>query len=220
MITTQQLYDLNRTLAGEYLAGFDYPWQALEGIEALIFRLGPELGVEYTEREPGVWVHNTARVMPSAYLGAPCIIGANTEVRHCAFIRGAALVGADCVIGNSVEIKNAIIFDRAEIPHFNYVGDSIIGFHAHMGAGAATSNFRADAGLVIIRDGEDQIATGLQKVGAMLGDYVEVGCNAVLNPGTVVGKNSVVYPTSCVRGVIPENCIWKQDGTLIRKEMR
>ena len=217
MVTTQQLYDLNRTLAGEYLAGFEYPWQALESIGALIYRLGPELGEEYTEREPGIWVHHTARVAPSAYLGAPCIIGANTEVRHCAFIREAALIGADCVIGNSVEIKNAIIFDRAEIPHFNYVGDSIIGYHAHMGAGAATSNFRADAGLVIIRDGERQIPTGIQKVGAMLGDYVEVGCNSVLNPGTVVGRCSNIYPLSCVRGVVPEQSIYKTGGQIVKK---
>ena len=220
MMTTKQLYNLNHSLAGEYLAGFEYPWQALEGIEVLIRRLSEKLGDEYTQREPGVWVHKTAQIAPSAYLGAPCIIGANTEVRHCAFIRGSALVGDGCVVGNSVEIKNAILFDGAQIPHFNYVGDSIIGAHAHMGAGAVTSNFRADAGLVIIRDGKNEMATGLQKVGAMLGDHVEVGCNAVLNPGTVVGKNSVVYPTSCVRGVIPENCIWKQDGRLVQKEER
>ena len=217
MTTTQQLYDLNRTLAGEYLAEFEYPWQALEGIEALILRLGPELGVEYTEREPGVWVHNTARVMPSAYLGAPCIIGANTEVRHCAFIRGAALVGADCVIGNSVEIKNAIIFDRAEIPHFNYVGDSIIGFHAHMGAGAVTSNVKSDQTLVVVKNGEEKIETGLKKFGAMLGDFVEVGCNSVLNPGTVIGPHSNVYPTSCVRGMVPEYSIWKNSGVIVTK---
>lgn len=220
MITTQQLFDLNHTLAGEYLRGFPYPWEALEGIESLIQSLGAGLGGDYIQWEPGVWVHKTAQIAPSAYLGAPCIIGANTEVRHCAFIRGAVLVGADCVVGNSVELKNAILFDGAQIPHFNYVGDSIIGAHAHMGAGAVTSNFRADAGLVTIRSHEEQIATGSQKVGAMLGDHVEVGCNAVLNPGTVVGKNSVIYPTSCVRGVVPENSIWKQDGTLVPKLMR
>ena len=220
MMKTRELYDLDHTLAGQYLAGFEYPWQALEGIEALIWRLGRQLGDTYVERENGVWVHSTAAVAPSAFLGAPCIIGPRTEVRHCAFIRGAALVGEGCVVGNSVELKNAILFDGVQVPHFNYVGDSILGYLSHLGAGTVTSNFKSDASLVVIRNGEEQIPTGLQKVGAMVGDRVEVGCNSVLNPGTVIGKNTTIYPTSCIRGVIPADSIRKLDGTLVRKEKR
>ena len=218
MMKTLELYDLSHSLAGEYLAQFEYPWQALAGIKNLILTLGKTLGEEYTEITPEVWVHSTAKVAPTAYIGAPCIIGANTEVRHCAFIRGSALVGENCVVGNSVELKNVIIFDNVQVPHYNYVGDSILGYRSHMGAGSVTSNVKSDKTLVVIKSAEEQIPTGIKKVGAMLGDFVEVGCNSVLNPGTVIGRNSNVYPTSCVRGVIPANSIWKNNGTVVEKK--
>ena len=217
MLKTADLYDFSHSIAGSYLSGFDYPWQALSGIKSLILSLGQELGDDYTEVSPTVWVHKTATVAPSAYLGAPCIIGANTEVRHCAFIRGSALVGENCVVGNSVELKNVILFDNVQVPHFNYVGDSILGYKAHMGAGSVTSNVKSDQTLVVVKSAEEQIPTGLKKFGAMLGDHVEVGCNSVLNPGTVIGRHSNVYPTSCVRGVIPENSIWKTGGVVVKK---
>ena len=194
MNTINNLYDLSHTIAAEYLSGFTYPWEALKGIKEMILVLGPSLGEDYTEVSENVWVHKTATIAPTAYLGAPCIIGAGTEVRHCAFIRGSALVGENCVVGNSVELKNVILFDNVQTPHYNYVGDSILGYKAHMGAGSVTSN-----------------------VGAMLGDFVEVGCNSVLNPGTVVGRNSNVYPLSCVRGVVPANSIYKTGGVIAAK---
>ena len=218
MIRTSDLYDLNHTLAGEYLAGFEYPWQALEGIGEMILRLGETLGEEYEQVSHQVWVHRTAQVAPTAFLGGPCIIGANTEVRHCAFLRGAALVGESCVVGNSVELKNCILFDGVQVPHFNYVGDSILGYKSHLGAGAVTSNFKSDGSLVTVKNGPEQIPTGLQKMGAMVGDFVEVGCNSVLNPGTVVGRNTTIYPTSCVRGVLPPDCILKSGGIPVNKE--
>ena len=196
MVTVKELYDLEHTLAGEYLAGFTYPWEALKGIKDLILSLGGSLGEDYEEVQEHVWVHKTAKVFPSAYLGAPCIIGPETEVRHCAFIRGSALVGANCVVGNSVELKNVILFDHVQTPHYNYVGDSILGYYSHMGAGSITSNVKSDKKLVVVHNGPEQIATGLKKFGAMIGDYVEVGCNSVLNPGTVIGRHSNVYPTS------------------------
>ena len=217
MLTTQQLYDLNHSLAGKYLAAFEYPWQALSGIKNLILTLGPTLGEDYEETVPTVWIHKTATVAPSAYLGAPCIIGAHTEVRHCAYIRGSALVGENCVVGNSVELKNVILFDNVQVPHYNYVGDSILGYKSHMGAGAVTSNVKSDKTLVVVKNGDEQAETGLKKFGAMLGDFVEVGCNSVLNPGTVIGRNSNVYPTSCVRGMVPECSIWKNTGVVVKK---
>ena len=216
MCTTKNLYDLSHTLAADYLSGFSYPWEALKGIKELIITLGKTLSEEYTEVSPQVWVHNTAKIAPTAYLGAPCIIGANTEVRHCAFIRGSALVGEGCVVGNSVELKNVILFDHVQVPHYNYVGDSILGYKAHMGAGSITSNVKSDKSLVVIH-GETEIETGIKKVGAMLGDFVEVGCNSVLNPGTVIGKNSSVYPLSCVRGVVPEGSIYKDKDNVVTK---
>ena len=216
MYTVSSLYDLSHTMAADYLRQFTYPWEALSGIKNLIIELGKTLGDDYTEISPQVWVHKTAKVFPSAYLGAPCIIGADTEVRHCAFIRGAALVGAGCVVGNSVELKNVILFDKVQVPHFNYVGDSILGYKAHMGAGSVTSNVKSDKSLVVVHTGEG-IPTGLKKFGAMLGDGVEVGCNSVLNPGTVVGKNSSIYPVSCVRGVVPENSIYKDKEHIVEK---
>ena len=205
MDTIKDLYDLEHTLAKEYLLQFTYPWEALKGIKDMILAIGPTLGEDYEEREEHVWVHKTAKVFPSAYLGAPCIIGPNTEVR------------ADCVVGNSVELKNVILFDHVQTPHYNYVGDSILGHYSHMGAGSITSNVKADKTLVVVKDGEEAIETGIKKFGAMLGDHVEVGCNAVLNPGTVIGRHSNVYPTSCVRGVVPEHSIWKNNGEVIRK---
>ena len=217
MLKTMELYDMTRSLAGDYLSGFEYPWEALKGIKDLILSMGSNLGEDYEEIAPTVWVHKTAAVAPSAFLGAPCIIGAGTEVRHCAFIRGSALVGKNCVVGNSVELKNVILFDNVQVPHFNYVGDSILGYKSHMGAGSVTSNVKSDQSLVVVKSSQEQIPTGLKKFGAMLGDHVEVGCNSVLNPGTVIGRNSNVYPTSCVRGVIPEGCIWKNNGTVIKK---
>ena len=220
MLKTTALYALEHTMAKKFLEQYEYPWQALTGIRDMILELGTSLTDAYKEVSPGVWVHETATVAPTAFLGAPCIIGANTEVRHCAFIRGSALVGENCVVGNSVELKNVILFDNVQVPHFNYVGDSILGYKAHMGAGSVTSNVKSDQTLVTVRDGENRIETGLQKFGAMVGDFVEVGCNAVLNPGTVVGRNSNIYPTSCVRGVVPEMSIWKNDGRIVKKEQR
>ena len=218
MYTIKDLYDLDHTLAKDYLSQFTYPWEALKGIKDFILELGPSLDKnEYEEVSENVWVHKTAKVFPSAYLGAPCIIGPNTEVRHCAFIRGSALVGGDCVVGNSVELKNVILFDHVQTPHYNYVGDSILGYYSHMGAGSITSNVKSDKQLVVVHNGSEHIETGIKKFGAMLGDHVEVGCNAVCNPGTVIGRNSSVYPTSCVRGVVPENSIYKVNDEIARK---
>lgn len=217
MVTIQELYDLEHTQAKSYLSQFTYPWEALKGIKDFIVQLGSTLGDDYQEVSPQVWVHRTATVAPTAYLGAPCIIGAGTEVRHCAFVRGSALVGENCVVGNSVELKNVILFDNVQTPHYNYVGDSILGYKSHMGAGSVTSNVKSDKTLVVVKDGKEQIPTGLKKFGAMLGDYVEVGCNSVLNPGTVIGRHSNVYPTSCVRGVVPANHIWKTGGVVVAK---
>ena len=218
MYTILDLYDLDHSLAGDYLRQFTYPWEALKGIREFILALGPTLDkAEYEERAEHVWVHRTAQVFPSAYLGEACVIGPETEVRHCAFIRGSALVGAGCVVGNSVELKNVILFDRVQTPHYNYVGDSILGYRSHMGAGSITSNVKSDKTLVVVHNGTENLETGLKKFGAMLGDFVEVGCNSVLNPGTVIGRNSNVYPTSCVRGVVPEKSIWKNSGDVVAK---
>ena len=217
MVTTKDLFDLSHTQAKDYLAQFTYPWEALKGIKDFILQLGSTLGEDYREVSPQVWVHRTATVAPTAFLGSPCIIGAGPEVRHCAFIRGSALVGENCVVGNSVELKNAIIFDNVQVPHYNYVGDSILGYKSHMGAGSLTSNVKSDKTLVVVKSGEEQMPTGLKKFGAMLGDYVEVGCNSVLNPGTVIGRHTNIYPTSCVRGVVPANSIWKTGGVIAPK---
>ena len=218
MYTVNDLYDLNHSIAGSYLAGFSYPWEALDGIKELILRLGSTLGDDYAQPAPQVWVHKTAVVAPTAYLGAPCIIGPGTEVRHCAFIRGSALVGENCVVGNSVELKNVILFDNVQVPHYNYVGDSILGYRSHMGAGSLTSNVKSDKTLVVIKSKDEAIPTGRKKVGAMVGDFVEVGCNSGLNPGTVIGRHSNIYPTSCVRGVVPENSIFKTGGIVVTKK--
>ena len=217
-IKITELYDLTKTMAADYLSGFTYPFEALKGISELIVRLGEKLDSEiYEKRGENIWIAKSAKVAPTAFLGAPCIIGENTEVRHGAFIRGSALVGNDCVVGNSVELKNVIIFDSVQVPHYNYVGDSILGFHAHMGAGSITSNVKADKTDVVIKAEGESLATGLKKVGAFLGDYAEIGCNSVLNPGTVIGKNSNVYPLSMVRGVVKENSIYKKQGDITEK---
>ena len=218
MIKIEELYDLTHTQAAAYLKGFTYPWEALAGIKELIYQLGETLSLdEYDHPQDRVWIHKTAEVFPSAYIGAPCIIGAHTQVRHGAFIRESALVGENCVVGNSVELKNVILFDNVETPHYNYVGYSILGFHAHMGAGSITSNVKADRQNVWVHDGDANIETGRKKFGAMLGDYVEVGCNAVLNPGTVIGPHSNVYPTTSVRGVIPPDSIVKNSKEIVHK---
>lgn len=217
MLEIKDLFDLTHTIAGDYLAGFTYPWEALAGIKELILELGPKLGDDYEEVQPEVWVHKTANVFPSAYLGSPCIVGANTEVRHCAFVRGSAIIGENCVVGNSVELKNVILFDNVQTPHYNYVGDSILGYKSHMGAGSITSNVKSDKSLVVIKNGDEVVETGRKKVGAMLGDFVEVGCNSVMNPGTVIGRNSNVYPVSSVRGVVPADSIVKTGGVVVHK---
>lgn len=219
MYTIQQMYDLSHTLAGQYLSGFTYPWESLEEIGTQILALGKMLDGRYTQVSPQVWVHNTAKIARNAHLGAPCIIGAGTEVRPGAFVRGAVLVGENCVIGNSTELKNAILFDNVQVPHYNYVGDSILGYKVHLGAGALTSNVKSDKSLVVMH-GQEEIPTGRKKVGAFLGDFVEIGCNSVLNPGTVIGRGSIVYPLSCVRGIIPENSIYKTGGVIVLKEER
>lgn len=216
MVRVSELFDLSHTMAKAYLKGFAYPWDALKGIREMIVSLGRMLGPEYQELFPEVWIHSSASVAPTAYLGAPCIIGAGTEVRHGAFVRGAALVGDNCVVGNSVELKNVILFDSVQTPHYNYVGDSILGYKAHMGAGSITSNVKSDKSPVVIRT-VPPLETGMKKVGAMLGDFAEIGCNSVLNPGTVIGRNSSVYPLSSVRGVVPERSIYKNGGVIIAK---
>ena len=226
MLTVHDLYDLSHSLAGAYLKQFTYPWEALAGISDLILEIGKQLPQEeYVHPRDwdgnileDVWVAKDATVFKTAYLHGPCIIGHRTEVRQCAFIRGSALVGNDCVVGNSTELKNVILFDNVQVPHYNYVGDSILGYKAHMGAGSITSNVKSDKLLVVVKDGTEQIETGRKKVGAMLGDRVEVGCNSVLNPGTVIGPDSNVYPTSCVRGVIPANHVYKDKDHIIAKK--
>ena len=214
MDTIRDLYTLEESMAGEYLSAFVYPWEALGGIKDMILSLQKTLGPDFEVVSPGVFVHTTATVAPTAYLGAPAIIGARTEVRHGAFIRGSALVGEDCVVGNSVELKNVILFNHVQVPHYNYVGDSILGFYAHMGAGSITSNVKSDKTLVVIHGVGEDVKTGLKKTGAFLGDHVEVGCNSVLNPGTVIGRRSRVYPLSCVRGVVPADSIYKHQGEI------
>jgi NDP-sugar pyrophosphorylase family protein len=214
-------YNLDETIAKDYLAQYTYPWEALKGISEYIKELGPKLDKEiFEERGENIWVAKSAKVAPTACLNGPLIIDEDAEIRHCAYIRGSAIIGKNSVVGNSTEIKNDIIFNNVQVPHYNYVGDSILGYKAHMGAGSITSNVKSDKTLVVVKDCYDtkeEIATGLKKFGAMLGDYVEVGCNSVLNPGTVIGKNSSVYPTSCVRGVIPANHIFKEKNKVVKK---
>ena len=215
------LYDLSQSIAGQYLAQFTYPWEALAGISDFIRKIGPTLDPEkFEKRGEDIWVAKSANVFPSAYLGGPLIIDEDAEIRHCAFIRGSAIIGKGSVVGNSTELKNVIIFNSVQVPHYNYVGDSILGYKSHMGAGSITSNVKSDKTLVVVKDCYDtkeKIETGLKKFGAMLGDNVEVGCNSVLNPGTVIGKGSNIYPVSRVRGVIPANSIFKEKDNIIKK---
>ena len=216
------LYDLSQTIAGEYLSQFTYPWEALAGISDFIRKIGPTLDPEkFEQRGEDIWVAKSAKVFPSAYLGGPLIIDEDAEIRHCAFIRGSAVVGKGSVVGNSTELKNVIIFNSVQVPHYNYVGYSVLGYKSHMGAGSITSNVKSDKTLVVVKDCYDtkeEIETGLKKFGAMLGDYVEVGCNSVLNPGTVIGRHSNIYPVSRVRGVIPAESIFKDKDNVINKK--
>ncbi len=217
-LTIRELYDLNETLAKPMLETLVYPWEALSRIHDFILELGPSLlAEEYDSRGDNVWIHKTAKIFPSAYIQGPVIIGPNTEVRHSAFIRGNALVGADCVVGNSTELKNVILFNHVQVPHYNYVGDSILGYMSHMGAGSITSNVKQDKTIVHVKGDGIDIDTGCKKFGAMLGDYVEVGCNSVLNPGTVVGRHTNVYPLSMVRGYVPGSSIYKRKGEVTCK---
>lgn len=218
MYTIKDLLDLNKTIAAPLFNGKLYPWEVLSEITDFIIALGNTLPEnEYEKRNENVWVARDAEIFPSAYIGAPCIIDHGAQVRHCAFIRGSAIVGKNAVVGNSTELKNVVLFDGVQTPHYNYVGDSVLGYKAHMGAGSITSNVKSDKTLVVIKNGNELIETGRKKVGAILGDYVEIGCNSVLNPGTVLCRHSSVYPTSCVRGVIPENSIYKsKDNIVIR----
>ena len=216
MIKTHALFTLEHTLAAPLLEKTEYPWQALEGIGDFILTLGESLSpVEYDRVGESVWIAKSAHVSPAANITGPCIIGSETEVRPGAFIRGNALVGAGCVVGNSTELKNVILFDGVQVPHYNYVGDSILGYKAHMGAGSITSNVKSDKTLVVVTDGKERVETGRKKVGAMLGDGVEVGCNSVLNPGTVIGKGASVYPLSSVRGVVPAGHIYKDKDNIV-----
>lgn len=214
----KNLYNLNETIAKELLESVTYPWEALPKIEEFIIKIGNNLDADvYEKKGDNIWIAKSAKIAPTAYINGPAIIGEDAEVRHCAFIRGKAIVGNGAVVGNSTELKNVILFNKVQVPHYNYVGDSILGFKAHMGAGSITSNVKSDKKLVIVKNREEKVETGLKKFGAMLGDNVEVGCNSVLNPGTVVGKNSNIYPLSCVRGVIPENCIYKNKNEIVEK---
>lgn len=216
----KNMYDLNETIAADLFEGLDYPWQALPKIGDFIKKLGPSLPKEeYDQIGEDVWIAKSATVFPSAYVHGPAIIGKEAEVRHCAFIRGNAIVGEGAVVGNSTELKNVVLFNKVQVPHYNYVGDSILGYKAHMGAGSITSNVKADKQLVKVHTGREHIETGLKKFGAMLGDNVEVGCNAVLNPGTVIGRESNVYPTSMVRGFVPAKSIFKNTGEIVSKKI-
>ena len=216
--TIDALYTLDETIAKELFAGLTYPWEALPKIKEFIIALGETLPEEkYERREGDIWIARSAKVFPSAYIGGPAIIDEEAEIRHCAFIRGSAIVGKGAVVGNSTELKNVVLFNKVQVPHYNYVGDSILGFKAHMGAGSITSNVKSDKTLVVVKAGDETFETGLKKFGAMLGDNVEVGCNSVLNPGTVIGKNTNIYPTSMVRGVIPQGSIYKRQGEIAEK---
>ena len=218
-VKTSALYTENASLAYEWLMGFTYPWEALPHIKDFLLTLGATLSAdEYDNPTPGVWIAKDATVAPTAAINGPCIIDHGAEIRHCAFIRGNALIGKGAVLGNSSEIKNAILFDKVQVPHFNYIGDSILGYMSHLGAGAITSNIKSDKTNVVIKDGESTLPTGLRKMGAMVGDHVEVGCNSVLNPGTVIGPNTNVYPLSRVRGVIPANHIFKSQDCIVPKK--
>lgn len=215
-----RLYDLSRTIAAGIFEGRTYPWEVLGDIGDYILKLGKTLGDDFEYREGGIWIAKDAKIAPTAAINGPCIIDSGAEIRHCAYIRGKAIIGKGCVVGNSVEVKNAVLFDGAQVPHFNYVGDSILGWRAHMGAGAVTSNIKSDKTNVTVLYGEARIETGLRKFGAMLGDGVEVGCNSVLCPGSVIGKDCTIYPLSRVRGFIEENSIFKAPDNIVKKISR
>ena len=218
-ITIENLYDLKETIAADLFTEAEYPWEVLPRIHDFILELGKRLPEEiYEKRGEDIWVAKSAKVAPTACLNGPLIIDEDAEIRHCAFVRGSAIVGKGSVVGNSTELKNDIIFNSVQVPHYNYVGDSILGYKSHMGAGSITSNVKSDKTLVVVKDGDEKIETGLKKFGAMLGDYVEVGCNSVLNPGTVIGRHTNVYPLSSVRGVIPANSIFKKPGEVVQKK--
>lgn len=213
------LYDLEQTIAKDLFEGLTYPWEALAKISDFIKELGPKLDPErFEQRGENIWVAKSAKVAPTAFLNGPLIIDEDAEIRHCAFIRGSAIVGKGSVVGNSTELKNVVIFNSVQVPHYNYVGDSVLGYKSHMGAGSITSNVKSDKTLVAVKDGEGKIETGLKKFGAMLGDHVEVGCNSVLNPGTVIGRHSNIYPLSSVRGVVPANSIYKNRNEVVEKQ--
>lgn len=214
----KNLFDLNETIAAKLFDGAEYPWEVLPKISAFITEFGGTLSEEeYEKRGENVWVARSAKVAPTAYINGPAIIGKDAEVRHCAFIRGNAIVGEGAVVGNSTELKNVVLFNKVQVPHYNYVGDSILGYKAHMGAGSITSNVKSDKTLVVVKDGQERIETGLKKFGAMLGDEVEVGCGSVLNPGTVIGPHSNIYPLSSVREVVPAGSIYKKRGEVVEK---
>lgn len=214
----KNLYNLDETIAKDIFDGVTYPWEVLPKIEEFIINLGKTLDKdEYEEKGENIWIAKSVKVAPTAYIAGPAIIGKNAEIRHCAFIRGKAIVGEGAVVGNSTELKNVILFNKVQVPHYNYVGDSILGYKSHMGAGSITSNVKSDKKLVIVKNGKEQIETGLKKFGAMLGDEVEVGCGSVLNPGTIVGKHTNIYPLSSVRGVVPEHSIYKNKNEIVEK---
>lgn len=214
----ENLFNLEQTIAKDIFEGITYPWEVLPKIEEFIISLGKTLDKnEYEEKGENIWIAKSAKVAPTAYIAGPAIIGKNAEIRHCAFIRGKAIVGEGAVVGNSTELKNVILFNKVQVPHYNYVGDSILGYKSHMGAGSITSNVKSDKKLVIVKNDKEQIETGLKKFGAMLGDEVEVGCSSVLNPGTVIGKHTNIYPLSSVRGVVPEHSIYKNQKEIVEK---
>ncbi|HIS15879.1 MAG TPA: UDP-N-acetylglucosamine pyrophosphorylase [Candidatus Scatomorpha merdavium] len=218
MYKIAEMLDLEHTIAAELFSGKTYAWEVLPEIKAFILKLGPTLPEsEFDHPAEDVWIAKDAKVFPSAHIGGPCIIDHEAEVRHCAFIRGSAIVGKGCVVGNSVELKNVVLFDKVQTPHYNYVGDSVLGYKAHMGAGSITSNVKSDKTLVVVK-GDVNIETGLKKFGAILGDNVEVGCNSVLNPGSVIGRRASIYPTSSVRGVVPEDSIYKAKDNIVKRK--
>ena len=214
------LYNLEETIAGKLFEGATYPWEVLPKISAFIVELGNQLSSEeYEKRGENVWVAKSAKVAPTAYINGPAIIGKESEIRHCAFIRGNAIVGEGAVVGNSTELKNVVLFNKVQVPHYNYVGDSVLGYKSHMGAGSICSNVKSDKKLVIVKDGQEQVETGFKKFGAMLGDHVEVGCGSVLNPGSVIGRNTNIYPLSSVRGCVPCDSIFKNGEPVPKREM-
>ena len=218
MLKIEELLDTEKTIAKPLFEGKTYPWEALEDIKAFILELGQKLSEdEFEHPQEDVWIAKDATVFPSAYIKGPCIIDHGAEVRHCAFIRGSAIIGKNAVVGNSTELKNVVLFDGVQVPHYNYVGDSILGYKAHMGAGSITSNVKGDRKLVVIKNGDELIPTGRKKVGAILGDYVEIGCGSVLNPGTIVGRETQIYPLCSVRGVVPEKSMYKSADNIVDK---